>query len=830
MRTAALVLLLFVACARAELLHLAVAVDGISHDVTFEGSTSPETIAARFRIEACPKLNVEAHCGALVAAAHKLQHEWRAREVEQSGDARAPSISVLLVPPWHLQPSLGDNAIISGTVMALLRRPDVRSVDVLHFGPETAYRRFYAPPYLEGARLVRFPRGFCHTPGCRGDDELTDASEAAFVAELAQRGYAEVYFSPTDTLDGYYNCVHSQLQLRRARAASAVVSRVRLLGFSFDPTKAAAHCAEAVALLRMLPPCVSLCARDTPTMRSVEQIAPHAALRLVSDVAFTLPAATETELVRSAGAWVQAKRREGHIVLVVNPSIHPSAALGLAEDGAEFDARRDGATVSAEVTIDGHTVVATLPLARGRDAASVASHLAPFCAKHGLGPADCVAVSSHLEAKREEERRQRRRGVLAARLASELDALATHLATETSALYAGRKLALLFMPHDFRASQNDALASAAVLQHLSPTLRAASRLLADAPYRAAEAKALCKHADLAFTGRMHLAIACLSSGTPTAMIAHQNKYDGLLHHFGFSAQEMLVRSDHVMERGRIFNLLRALASAERLAMIRRTIAAELPRVQRLSASAFAWGDEGARNKNACAAQFSAAKSALPETVGSASPRAAAAVLAPLGSAATGGATPVVWALSAALPRGLEGWGGDVLFALATAVMLYAAVSPAQSLSERKAFLRLTWLAASTHSIYCMLELPSLLSDTGLFPSRASVDELSWETVVKTPSIFLLSSSFAAIFGVELTRFLSALAMLLFAAPTRRGTRGARCAVLQRARRAIPSWLEPVCMLFHVVALVSMQNISGPFRTSHGPAILLEMSYVADLCR
>ena len=396
-----LIRLLVLASVHAELLHLAVDVDGVSHDVTFDGSEDPETIATRFRVEACPQLNVEAHCDELVTAAHKLQRVWRATEVEHGGDADAPSISVLLVPPWHLLPSLGDNAIISGTVMALLMRPDVRSVDVLHFGPETAYRRFYAPPYLEGARLVRFPRGFCHTPGCRGGDELTAASEAAFVAELAQRGYAEVYFSPTDTLDGYYNCVHSQLQLRRARAASAVVPRVRLLGFSFDPAKAAAHCAEAVALLRALPPRVSLCARDAPTMRFVEQIA-RGALRLVSDVAFTLRAATETELVRSAVAWVEAQRREGHIVLVVNPNIHPSAALGLAEDGAEFDALRDSATVSAEVTIDGRAVVATLPLAPGRDAASVAGDLAPFCAEHGLGPADCVAVSSHLEAKREE--------------------------------------------------------------------------------------------------------------------------------------------------------------------------------------------------------------------------------------------------------------------------------------------------------------------------------------------------------------------------------------------------------------------------------------------
>lgn len=53
-------------------------------------------------------------------------------------------------------------------------------------------------------------------------------------------------------------------------------------------------------------------------------------------------------------------------------------------------------------------------------------------------------------------------------------------------------------------------------------------------------KRLTGQLDLAITGRMHLVIASLGSGTPTLSITYQDKFEGLYRHFDLPLEHIII--------------------------------------------------------------------------------------------------------------------------------------------------------------------------------------------------------------------------------------------------------------------------------------------------
>lgn len=79
-------------------------------------------------------------------------------------------------------------------------------------------------------------------------------------------------------------------------------------------------------------------------------------------------------------------------------------------------------------------------------------------------------------------------------------------------------LRFLLLPHDFRSERSDAAVSQAIHARLQPATQARACVLAP-PFDAWDAKALVAECDLLVTGRMHLAVAALGTGTPVIMAA-----------------------------------------------------------------------------------------------------------------------------------------------------------------------------------------------------------------------------------------------------------------------------------------------------------------------
>jgi polysaccharide pyruvyl transferase WcaK-like protein len=96
----------------------------------------------------------------------------------------------------------------------------------------------------------------------------------------------------------------------------------------------------------------------------------------------------------------------------------------------------------------------------------------------------------------------------------------------------------ILIPHDFRGPRNDQ----ALLAKCADLIPARSRdfvLLPDCEFMADELKALTGSCDLVMTGRMHLAIAALGMGVPIAVVSYQDKFEGLLEHFGLDRSALI---------------------------------------------------------------------------------------------------------------------------------------------------------------------------------------------------------------------------------------------------------------------------------------------------
>lgn len=95
-------------------------------------------------------------------------------------------------------------------------------------------------------------------------------------------------------------------------------------------------------------------------------------------------------------------------------------------------------------------------------------------------------------------------------------------------------VSFLLVPHDFReGAQGDNAALAPLYEMLRPTLN--DRVcFARSEARASELKSLVARADLLVTGRMHLGVGALSMGVPIWGLSPQDKFAGLLEHFGLA--------------------------------------------------------------------------------------------------------------------------------------------------------------------------------------------------------------------------------------------------------------------------------------------------------
>ena len=95
-----------------------------------------------------------------------------------------------------------------------------------------------------------------------------------------------------------------------------------------------------------------------------------------------------------------------------------------------------------------------------------------------------------------------------------------------------RSLSFCLIPHDSRGEVSDVALAQSVFDALPAQVRDSSYLV-QFPITAAQAKAIVSYVDCVFSGKMHLAIACLSQCIPVGCITYQGrKFEGLFCHFG----------------------------------------------------------------------------------------------------------------------------------------------------------------------------------------------------------------------------------------------------------------------------------------------------------
>jgi polysaccharide pyruvyl transferase WcaK-like protein len=117
------------------------------------------------------------------------------------------------------------------------------------------------------------------------------------------------------------------------------------------------------------------------------------------------------------------------------------------------------------------------------------------------------------------------------------EALIAHLAAQFRRAGEANTLSFMLIPHDFKPQSADV----AMLQALEKQLQEFG--FTHVRYTRIDRPDIIKRVvgllDLVITGRMHLAIASLGSGTPTLSITYQDKFEGLYQHFGLSLEHTI---------------------------------------------------------------------------------------------------------------------------------------------------------------------------------------------------------------------------------------------------------------------------------------------------
>lgn len=156
-------------------------------------------------------------------------------------------------------------------------------------------------------------------------------------------------------------------------------------------------------------------------------------------------------------------------------------------------------------------------------------------------------------------------------------ALSDSYAQALGRLIDDNRVSVLFVPHDYRGDESDLTNAHELYERLGGKKN--ERVLV-APGRLAPsvAKAIVSHADVALTGRMHLAIGCLGVGTPPACVTYQGKFEGLFKHFGLEGMTLDPQSasDPAALAGLVGSVL------ERRELLRSTIMERKPSILDLS--------------------------------------------------------------------------------------------------------------------------------------------------------------------------------------------------------------------------------------------------------
>ena len=151
-------------------------------------------------------------------------------------------------------------------------------------------------------------------------------------------------------------------------------------------------------------------------------------------------------------------------------------------------------------------------------------------------------------------------------------------------LYSMGNFSFLLVPHDFRKKKgeiDDVILTKFVLKSLPKRVRKHSTKI-PTPCTAAEIKAFCKGIDFVLSGRMHLAIACLGVGTPTACITYQDKFEGLFKYFNLRG--MTINPEKALQPDKLVNFL--IPIIKKRIKVSRQIKSKLPQVLKLSKKNF----------------------------------------------------------------------------------------------------------------------------------------------------------------------------------------------------------------------------------------------------
>lgn len=106
----------------------------------------------------------------------------------------------------------------------------------------------------------------------------------------------------------------------------------------------------------------------------------------------------------------------------------------------------------------------------------------------------------------------------------------------------------LFIPHDIRGDASDVVIAEAIFRTLPPNLQQVSKIV-PSPCHPAEIKHIVSRLSFVLSGKMHLAIACLSQGVPVACIAYQDKFEGLFQHF--EMEDMSLAPEELLLPGKL---------------------------------------------------------------------------------------------------------------------------------------------------------------------------------------------------------------------------------------------------------------------------------------
>lgn len=118
-----------------------------------------------------------------------------------------------------------------------------------------------------------------------------------------------------------------------------------------------------------------------------------------------------------------------------------------------------------------------------------------------------------------------------------------------------KKLNFVFISHDSRGDVNDYTLAERVYEHLGDGVKSDCYFVShDAG--ADEVKAICGFLDAVFTGRFHLAIACLGQGTPVSIIDYQGKVYGIASFVGIN--NYVVSMEQLVRGSGVFNVLSSL--------------------------------------------------------------------------------------------------------------------------------------------------------------------------------------------------------------------------------------------------------------------------------